>query len=83
MPSYDNDAMAVIKGTGNDGVVVARADADAASVQCAVVRTSILNTKRRFNSRYKLALQFSALMVVESASVRVPVPVESNCRKWR
>jgi hypothetical protein len=34
MPSYDNDAMAVIKGTDNDGVVIARADADVATVQC-------------------------------------------------
>jgi hypothetical protein len=36
--------MAVIKDTANDGVVVASADAVLATVQCAVVRTSILRT---------------------------------------
>jgi hypothetical protein len=34
MPSYDNDAMAVTKGTDNDGVVVASAEDVVATVQC-------------------------------------------------
>ncbi len=34
MPSYDNEAMAVSKGTNSDGVVVASAEDVVATVQC-------------------------------------------------
>jgi hypothetical protein len=73
MPSYDNDVMAVIKGTANDGVVVARADAILATVQCAVVRTSILRTMDEMPVEWSVhagpTLQFSALMVVRTLYV--------------